>query len=418
MNSEKIKKYISLLLKWLIISLLVGFLSGSASAFFLVTLEKTTQIREQNNWIIAFLPIGGLIIGLCYHYLGKEVVRGNNLLLEEYEKPKKTIRLKMVPLIYISTLITHLLGGSAGREGTAVQMGGAIADQFSFFFKTTPKDRKILIILGISAGFASVFGTPLAGALFALEVLYFSKIEYRSIILSFIVAYIAYFTVEFWQIQHTQYSITTLPKISFTTLSWITLCSMLFGFAAMLFSRSTHFWGSLFSKTIKYPPLRPFIGGLILILALYLIGTTKYIGLGVPMIVDAFTKQNISSDFLLKILFTGFTLGSGFKGGEVTPLFFVGATLGSALSAFVPLPISFLAAIGFVAVFSGATHTPIACTFMGMELFGYESGLYIAFACVIAYFSSGSIGIYSSQIVKGPKYYLYQKFTKKDLENF
>jgi H+/Cl- antiporter ClcA len=418
MNSEKIKKYISLLLKWLIISLLVGFLSGSASAFFLVTLEKTTQIREQNNWIIAFLPIGGLIIGLCYHYLGKEVVRGNNLLLEEYEKPKKTIRLKIVPLIYISTLITHLLGGSAGREGTAVQMGGAIADQFSFFFKTTPKDRKILIILGISAGFASVFGTPLAGALFALEVLYFSKIEYRSIILSFIVAYIAYFTVEFWQIQHTQYSITTLPKISFTTLSWITLCSMLFGFAAMLFSRSTHFWGSLFSKTIKYPPLRPFIGGLILILALYLIGTTKYIGLGVPMIVDAFTKQNISSDFLLKILFTGFTLGSGFKGGEVTPLFFVGATLGSALSAFVPLPISFLAAIGFVAVFSGATHTPIACTFMGMELFGYESGLYIAFACVIAYFSSGSIGIYSSQIVKGPKYYLYQKFTKKDLENF
>jgi H+/Cl- antiporter ClcA len=418
MNSKKIKENISLLLKWLIISLLVGFLSGSASAFFLVTLEKTTQIREQNNWIIALLPIGGLIIGLCYHYLGKEVVRGNNLLLEEYEKPKKTIRLKMVPLIYISTLITHLLGGSAGREGTAVQMGGAIADQFSFFFKTTPKDRKTLIILGISAGFASVFGTPLAGALFALEVLYFSKIEYRSIILSFTVAYIAYFTVEFWQIQHTQYSITTLPKISFTTLSWITLCSMLFGFAAMLFSRSTHFWGSLFSKTIKYPPLRPFIGGLILILALYLIGTTKYIGLGVPMIVDAFTKQNIPSDFLLKILFTGFTLGSGFKGGEVTPLFFVGATLGSALSAFVPLPISFLAAIGFVAVFSGATHTPIACTFMGMELFGYESGLYIAFACVIAYFSSGSIGIYSSQIVKGPKYYLYQKFTKKDLENF
>lgn len=164
--------------------------------------------------------------------------------------------------------------------------------------------------------------------------------------------------------------------------------------------------------------MRPFVGGLILVIAIYFIGTTKYIGLGVPSIVDSFSNPNQSYDFLLKILFTGFTLGAGFKGGEVTPLFFVGATLGSALSLVIPLPIALLAGMGFVAVFSGATHTPIACSIMGMELFGIQSGVFIGMACVIAYFASGSIGIYHSQIVKGAKYRLYQRFKRKDLEDF
>lgn len=416
MNLENAKKIMLVTVKWIFICALTGIFSGSASAFFLVALEWVTHYRENNNWLIWLLPIGGLIIGLCYHYYGKDVVKGNNLLLEEYENPQKTIPLKMAPLVLIGTLLTHLFGGSAGREGTAVQMGGAISDQFTTLFNLDNSDRKTLIILGISAGFASVFGTPLAGALFALEVLYFSKISFKSIPLSFITAYVAYFTVEFWEVKHTHYSIPTIPEINLTTLFWVILASILFGLAAMLFSRSTHFWGTLFSKNISYPPLRPFIGGIILALAIYFIGTTKYIGLGVPMIVDAFSNSNASYDFLLKILFTGFTLGAGFKGGEVTPLFFVGATLGSALSLLIPLPIAILAGMGFVAVFSGATHTPIACTVMGMELFGIESGVFIGIACIIAYFSSGSVGIYKAQIVKGAKYRLYQKVKTKDIE--
>ncbi|MBX9807408.1 MAG: chloride channel protein, partial [Flavobacteriaceae bacterium] len=174
----------------------------------------------------------------------------------------------------------------------------------------------------------------------------------------------------------------------------------------------------LFAKTIHYPPLRPFVGGILLAITIYFIGTTKYIGLGIPTIVNSFSAPNESYDFLIKIMFTGFTLGAGFKGGEVTPLFFVGATLGSALSLVVPLPIALLAGMGFVAVFSGATHTPIACTIMGMELFGIESGVFIGIACVIAYFSSGSIGIYHSQIVKGVKHQLFQRFKRKNLEDF
>jgi H+/Cl- antiporter ClcA len=418
MDFQKIKQIMLITLKWFIICSLIGIISGTASAFFLVSLEYVTQFRNQNNWIIWFLPVGGLAIGYLYYFYGSNVVKGNNLLLEEYNNPQKKIPFLMAPLVLIGTLITHLFGGSAGREGTAVQMGGAIADSFSTIFKLPQSERKTLIILGISAGFASVFGTPLAGALFALEVVFFSRINLKSSLLSFFVAYIAYFTVEFWHVKHTHYSIPLIPEFSFTTLFWIILVSILFGLASLLFSRSTHFWGKLFSKNIKHPPLRPFIGGLILSITLYFIGTTKYIGLGVPEIVSAFSTANTPYDFLLKIVFTGFTLGAGFKGGEVTPLFFVGATLGSALSIFVPLPIALLAGLGFVAVFSGATHTPIACTVMGMELFGIESGIYIGLACLIAYFSSGSIGIYKSQIVKGPKSILYQSIRKKGLKYF
>ncbi|PWA07513.1 voltage-gated chloride channel family protein [Flavobacterium psychrotolerans] len=417
MNSSSENFSVRSIFKWILISLIIGILSGSVSAFFLVSLNWVTTFRENNFWLIGLLPLGGLFIGLMYHYYGKTAVKGNNLILEEYENPQKTIPLLMVPLVLIGTLITHLLGGSAGREGTAVQMSSSIADQFTTIFKLDNSERKTILILGISAGFASVFGTPLAGALFALEVLYFSKINLKSILTSFLVAYIAYYVVEFLHVQHTHYFIPTVPDISPLNLFWISIVGILFGLAAMLFSKSTHFWHRLFSKFIAYPPLRPFVGGAILAMSIYVIGTTKYIGLGVPTIVDAFQNANANYDFILKILFTGFTLGAGFKGGEVTPLFFIGATLGSALSVFIPLPIALLAGMGFVAVFSGATHTPIACTVMGMELFGLESGIYIAIACVLSYFFSGSMGIYGSQIVKGPKHVLYQKWRGSNLED-
>ncbi|NRT11237.1 voltage-gated chloride channel family protein [Flavobacterium sp. 14A] len=413
MNLSTIKTTSVLILKWVLICALIGFFSGSASAFLLVALEWAAATRENNSWIIWLLPIAGFIIGLSYHYYGVIAVRGNNLLLEEYEKPVAKIPFRMAPLVLFGTIGTHLFGGSAGREGTAVQMGAAIADQFTSFFNLDKPDRKTIIILGISAGFASVFGTPLAGAIFALEVLYFSKISLKSTALSFLVAYFAYYTVAIWKVHHTHYAIPFVPDFSLIVLAWIIPSSILFGLAAMLFSRSTHFWGASFASYIKYAPLRPFLGGIVIALVVYIIGTTKFIGLGVPVIVDAFSNPSGQFDFLWKILLTGFTLGAGFKGGEVTPLFFIGATLGSALSLVIPLPIAFLAGLGFVAVFSGATHTPVACTVMGMELFGTEAAVYIAFACFIAYLASGSVGIYHAQIVKGPKYHLYQKLKRK-----
>jgi H+/Cl- antiporter ClcA len=403
--------------KWTTLALIVGILSGMASALFLFSLEFVTNFREINKEIIWFLPFCGLIIGYGYYFYGKDVVKGNNLILEEYSKPQKIIPFRMAPMVLLGTLITHLFGGSAGREGTAIQMSASISDQFTKWFTLDSEDRKIILICGISGGFASVFGTPLAGAIFAIEVLYFSKINYKSIFPSFLVAYIAYFTVEFLPIHHTHYSIPFVPSITLEAVFWAFLVGIPFGFAAMLFSRTTLWWGKIFSKYITFPQLRPFVGGIIIAVAVFFIGTTKFIGLGIPTIVNSFETEQLMYVFLLKILFTGFTLGCGFKGGEVTPLFFIGATLGSFLSLYVPLPTALLAGMGFVAVFSGATHTPIACTVMGMELFGVEGGLFIGIACFVSYLFSGMTGIYATQIVGGVKGNLYKKFKKSTFEN-
>ena len=413
MTFDAIKNKGLTLLQWIFICVVVGFFSGSASAIFLLALEKVTQIRTANFWIIVFLPVGGFAIGMLYHYYGKSVVAGNNLILEEYDTPRKTIPFRMAPLVLITTLLTHLFGGSAGREGTAVQMGAAISDGMQRWFKWAVIDRNTMLVLGISAGFASVFGTPVAGALFAMEIMSFKKITFKTVLLSFAVAFIAHYTVELWPVTHTHYTIPIVPDFSLAAVFWIVFVSILFGLAALLFSRSTHFWGDLFRKTIAYAPIRPLVGGCVLALVLFNFSVQPYIGLGVPVIVDAFSTVNPWYAFLLKILFTGFTLGAGFKGGEVTPLFFVGATLGSALSIIVPMPIALLAGMGFVAVFSGATHTPIACSLMGMELFGLESGFYITLACIVAYFCSGAVGIYKSQIVKGPKGILYASIRRQ-----
>lgn len=398
---------------WLLLAIPIGVLVGWASVFFLKSLDWVTNYRESHLWIIALLPLGGLAIGLSYHYLGESVVKGNNLLLEELHTPKKIIPFRMVPLVLFGTLATHLFGGSAGREGTAVQMGGAIADRFTKWFRLSDTDRKVIIIMGISAGFASVFGTPLAGAVFALEVMVLGKVRYQALLPSFIVAYIAHYTCILFNVHHTHYSIPAAPALQPDTLLYTLLCGILFGLAAMLFSKTVHFFSAQFKKFIICPPLRPVIGGVIIALIVWVMGTTKYIGLGVPTIVDSFSVQQPYYAFLIKLLLTTFTLGAGFKGGEVTPLFFVGATLGSALFLIVPLPMALLAGMGFVAVFSGATNTPIACTIMGIELFGSEAALYLGIACVVAYLFSGYTGIYASQISGGPKHFLYGKFVKK-----
>ncbi|OAD45928.1 voltage-gated chloride channel family protein [Polaribacter atrinae] len=409
------------LLKWTFICLLIGVLTGSTSAVFLWSLEWATNYREANLWIVALLPIAGLIIGLSYHYYGESVVKGNNLLLEEYHTPKKVIPFKMAPLVFLGTILTHLFGGSAGREGTAVQVGGAIADQFTKVFKLSDANRKIVLIAGISAGFASVFGTPLAGAIFALEVMVIGRIKFDAILPSFLAAIFANYFCDVWQISHhTHYSISTVVALTPATVLWAVLAGIIFGLASLLFSKSTHFWGNTFKKLIKYPPLRPVIGGIILAITWYLIGTTKYMGLGVPTIVDAFNIDLNSYDFILKLLFTSFTLGAGFKGGEVTPLFFIGATLGNVLIWFIPLPMPLLAGMGFVAVFAGATNTPIACTIMGIELFGIESGIFIALACITSYLFSGHSGIYSAQIIGSPKHVFYNNekgLTLTDVDN-
>ncbi|MCE9624805.1 MAG: voltage-gated chloride channel family protein [Deltaproteobacteria bacterium] len=406
--------------KWCAITLPVGAIIGSACALFLGSLNVVTQARWDHPWLLYFLPMGGVAIGLLYHWFGRSVESGNNLLMEEIHEPGGGVPRRMAPLILIGTIVTHLFGGSAGREGTAIQMGGSLASGFAKLFGLRGSDLRTLLTAGIAAGFSGVFGTPIAGTIFALEVLTIGRMNYEALLPCLLAAIVSDWVCAAWGIHHTQYHLADLvnPGLlpeSASAFWWlfakVLVAGSAFGLASACFAELTHGLKRFFTWAMPLPYLRPALGGLLVIVLVYLVGTRDYLGLGVTgpspdsvTILSSFHAGGAHGwSWWWKTVFTAVTLGSGFKGGEVTPLFYIGATLGNILATLLSAPQALFAAIGFVSIFAGATNTPLACTVMAIELFGPTYAIYYAAGCFIAYLFSGHSGIYSAQRLGTPK---------------
>jgi len=341
--------------------------------------------------------LAGFAIGWVYHHHGKDIAGGNNLILDEIHDPKKITPFRMTPFVLLGTIVTHLFGGSAGREGTAVQMGASLSDQLTKFFRIEPDERKILLVSGAGAGFGAAIGTPWAGVIFGMEVINVGRLRLFALFECFVASFVAYYTTRILHAPHSYYPRLSLPDFSWKIALFIVVAGIVFGLSARLFAWITHLVEHWQARFISYPPLKPLIAGAILVGLYALEGSYRFAGLGIPIIQGAMKHPAGLADPTLKGIFTAITIGSGFKGGEFIPLVFIGATLGSALSIILPISFQLLAAVGFAGVFAGASNTPIACTIMAIELFGFKIAPYALIGCFMSYYFSGHHSIYKSQ---------------------
>lgn len=390
---------------WLLLGGAVGVLAGSASALFLTLLADATRLFTAEPWLLFALPLAGFAVGWLYWRYGGAAAQGNSLVIEELHAPTQRVPFRMAPFVLLGTVVTHLFGGSAGREGTAIQMGASLADTLRRLLGISAADRRLMLMAGISGGFASVFGTPAAGFVFGMEVQSSGRIRYDGALPCLIAAIVGDLTTRAWGVGHSIYP--TLPTLHLDGLSVakVMLAGVAFGLAALLFVALTHAVKAQMQARIAWPPLRPVAGGMVVVVLTLLIGSTDYNGLSLPLIQDSVGGADVMPfAWLLKLALTAVTLGSGFLGGEVTPLFVIGATLGAALARLLGIEAGLLASVGFVAVFAGASNTPLASTLMGVELFGGGAAIYLLVGCMIAYLVSGARSIYSSQRIDTSKW--------------
>jgi H+/Cl- antiporter ClcA len=376
----------------------VGVLCGAASALFLWLLELATHFRSTHEAIVFTLPVAGLAIGALYERFGASIKAGNNLVIDTIHDEGPELPLRMAPMVLIGTVLTHLFGGSAGREGTAVQMGASLSDWLAHRLRVGKHVRRQLLAAGVAGGFGSVFGTPIAGTMFGLEFIVLGRIEYDALVPALVAALVGDMTTRALGIGHTPYP--AAPYLALTPLvllKWLVF-AVAVALVTVLFIELTHFLKQQGEKHVPRLPLRMFIGGLLVVLLWQLVGTSDYLGLGVPTIVRAFSDPTLPVyAFALKLLFTAITLGAGFLGGEVTPLFFIGAALGSVLARLLGIPLELAAGVGLAAVFASSANTPLALSIMAIELLGGHAFPHVVIVCVLAYIAAGHRSIYPSQ---------------------
>ncbi|MCY0999786.1 chloride channel protein [Myxococcus sp. MISCRS1] len=384
--------------QWLALGALVGVVCGVASAAFLWLLEEATRLREANGGLVYALPLAGWVLGAVYARWGGPVRGGNNLVLETVHTGDAQVPLRMAPMVLVGTVLTHLFGGSAGREGTAVQMGGSLADWVAHRFRAGADLRRELLAAGIAGGFGSVFGTPVAGAVFGLEVVVVGRLGYEALLPALVASVVGDVVTRGLGIQHTVYPVPGALPLSVTVIGKWLVFAVGVAAVAVVFVEGLHRMKAVMERRVPWLPLRMAMGGTAVVMLWLWVGTDAYLGLGVPGIVRAFEDPGLPvSAFAWKLAFTVVTLGTGFLGGEVTPLFFIGASLGNVLARMLGLPVDLGAAVGMAALFAAAANTPLALSIMAVELVGAGVLPHVMIVSTVAYVLTGHRGIYPAQ---------------------
>ncbi len=395
-RANKILGTVKVFAKWLLLASVVGVVVGLMGVLFHVTVEKATELRMTLPWLLYLLPLGGVAIVLLYQKSGMEKDMGTNTIIQAV-RGENPLRFRTAPLIFISTVLTHLLGGSSGREGAALQIGGSVGARLADGFSLNQQDHQIMIMCGMSTCFAALFGTPLTATIFAIEVISVGVMHYSALVPCLTGSLIGYGIASSFGIAPTAFDIGTIPALGPVTVIQVILLSVLCAVVSALFCMAMHHAGHLYKKCFSNPILRAAVGGILVILLTLLVGTRDYNGAGMDVINRAVSGQAEWYAFFLKILFTALTLGAGFKGGEIVPTFFVGATFGCAAGPLLGLDPSFSAGIGMIALFCGVINCPVASFVLAVELFGGEGVIFFGIASAIAYMMSGYYGLYSSQ---------------------
>lgn len=384
-------------LKWAACACLIGLVMGGVGTLFHYSMVGAEKLRLAQPWLLWLLPLGGLLILWLYKIAGMDQDRGTNLMLVAIRSNER-LTIKTAPMIFLGTVITHLLGGSAGREGAALQMGGSISAKIGRWLGLDEKDERTITMCGMSAAFAALFGTPMAAAVFAMEVISVGVMYYAAIVPCVIAAIVGFSVACALGVPPPHFFLQGIPLLSLANAGRVVLLAILCAGLSILFCLILHKVMAFYHKYLPQAQLRIVVGGLLLIGLTYLVGNFDYNGLGSAVIERAVnTGQALPEAFLLKILFTAVTLGAGFKGGEIVPAFFTGATFGNVAGGFLGLNPSFGAGIGMVAVFCGVTNCPLTSFFISIELFGAEGLLLFGLACAVSYMLSGYYGLYSEQ---------------------
>lgn len=390
-----IGQYAVTLLKWMVLGGVIGLVGGIIGSLFHIGVDTATQMRLAHPWVLYLMPVGGLaIVGL--YRLTKMEGKGTNDIIASVHFGEQVPGL-LVPVIFVSTVITHLCGGSAGREGAALQIGGGIGYQAGRLLRLGEKDLPLATLCGMSSVFAALFGTPLTATVFALEVISVGVLYYAGLVPCLTAALTGYLVSVLMGVPPTRFTV-TVPGLEVRTMLLVIVLALLCAVVSILFCRGLHGVEHLLKRTLKNPYLRVAVGAAVLI-GLTLLTNGDYNGAGMEVIGRAIAGQADPWAWVWKLLFTAITIGCGFKGGEVVPSFFVGAAFGCVAAGWLGLPAGFGAAMGLVSVFCGAVNCPLASIILSVELFGSGDLLYFAMACSISYLISGYCGLYSSQTI-------------------